>query len=523
MPQSSEADARDAFVHWAALQPNAPRDSGALIQRIDRADDYTGLLITEIAGRRVVWRSTPCASKARLTMSAITLESIDPWNVEATALRVRSDHVAICDPCGGAAKVSCPACGGGGKTICTSCNGKRKEYGYAANGSYRLLNCTMCRGKGDVDCAHCRRGVAACPSCAGEGRVQRWIELETWRRTHSSAHPAAIARQFGWDEESTAAEIARDGEVVTDIDKPQGLTSSDLGNVPSQWLTQLAPSLKPGERIGHQHLRIVRIPMYAMQYRLGNDEDCITFAGRCFVAAPATRNAFTRRASTLRSLRWLLFIIFFVITVLTFGRGSFYWTRWTLASAVAYAAAFLAIYGAAVDWTALARRTAFWLVAAAICGGAAIALAYASLPSESHARNLIVAGDYAGAERELQILGSDAGAETWTALRMARIGESVQQQRWDEAANAILDARRNGVPAQKVQPLTDVLRDAAMNAIADAERESDAGRRLSMRRDAERLLVSWERTTDNWGTPPLIALRTSMARDLAIIEKGQRP
>jgi hypothetical protein len=34
--------------------------------------------------------------------------------------------------------------------------------------------------------------------------------------------------------------------------------------------------------------------------------------------------------------------------------------------------------------------------------------------------------------------------------------------------------------------------------------------------------VAWERATENWGTPPLIALRAAMARDVAALERNER-
>jgi hypothetical protein len=155
-----DSDAREAFVQWASLQAAAPRGVVSLIERVEPADDHVGLLSTEVEGRRVVWKLVPIDGRTR---------------AETTSLRgIR----------------------GGGKTICDTCGGQRKMYGYASNGARRLLNCVACRGKGDVDCPHCRRGLATCATCAGEGHVQRWIEIERWRRSIAGAHPDAFDRKL---------------------------------------------------------------------------------------------------------------------------------------------------------------------------------------------------------------------------------------------------------------------------------------------------------------------------------------
>lgn len=66
-----------------------------------------------------------------------------------------------CPSCAGAKKVRSTACAGTGSALGGACNGERKAYGHSANGAYRLLNCTTCRGNGQIDCVGCRR------SCRG--------------------------------------------------------------------------------------------------------------------------------------------------------------------------------------------------------------------------------------------------------------------------------------------------------------------------------------------------------------------
>ncbi len=558
MEPSEEQAARDAFAEWASLQARAPRDAGEVLEEIEIKQEHIGILSTDILGRRVVWKSVPASSRARVTVPTVSLESIDPWNVESTTLRERSDHIAICESCGGEKKVRCANCGGTGKLLCNACGGQRKMYGYAANGSRRLLNCTGCRGKGEIDCSDCRRGIASCGTCGGEGRLQRWIELEWWRRSIANVHPESLTPQFGWNENVSNEAIARDADLVFEIDKPHRLTASDLGNVSLQWLSILDPPLQAGERIAHQRLRIARAPFYTIHYRLGSDEDRAVFAGRRLFSPPAgTLSAFARRASRLASVAWLLVIIGIVITILSLGRGAFYASIATFFSLVAVVATLFMTYSAVADWTAKRRHTPRWLFAAAACFVVALAFAFAALPRLGHARNLLAANNLDDAERELDALGTDAPATTWADLRLAQIRgandadaarellakiprelpqhaaaaplvylplvqRELKNANWNGAANAILEARGAGIDRTALDPLGAVIREAADTTITAARNENDAAERLRMRLRAESTLVAWERASDSWGTPPVIALRTAMARDVATLEKPAR-
>ncbi len=553
--------AQTAFAEWAEHQAGAPRDVASLVQDVETSHDHVGVMSTEVLGRRAVWKSVSADSRSRVTVPSIAMSNVDPWTAQPAALREESDHVAICDTCAGEKKVQCAACRGVGKTICHACSGQRKMYGYAANGSRRLLNCTTCRGKGELDCAHCRRGIASCPTCGGEGRLQRWIELESWRRALTTVHPHALARQLGWSESPTDRQIAGDIEVVVDLDKPHRLAPADLGGVPANWLQYLSPVLQPGERVSRQHLRIARLTTHTVRYRLGGGEDRVSFSGRRLVPVPPDGlTAFARRASNLRSLRWLLLVLVAIAALVSLGRGAFYWSIPTLLSLAAFSASMVMVYAAVAEWMGIRRRTGACVVAAAFLLVLAAALTFAARPRLDHAERLIAAGRLDAAEAELRALQAEMAGRIWPSLYLARIrriddiaaaramlekiprglpqyreatavidrlllrsaAEDARHRRWLEVAAALAQLSPDARRQPESTAAGDGVRAAALEMAREAEGESDVRRRLGLRLGAEKLFVAWERASGNWGTPPLIALRTAMARDVEILERPAR-
>lgn len=600
-PSAGENQAvRDAFAQWASLQPGAPRDPQALIEDVEGSLDHVGLLDTDLQGRRIVWKQASARARARVTSPAIVIGDVDPWEDEPASLHARSDHVALCEPCSGAGKTRCTACAGMGKVRCAACGGQRKMYGYAANGSRRLLNCTTCRGKGEVDCAHCRRGIAVCTPCAGEGRVQRWLELEWWRRSVSSLHPSTS--RFEWGDHPSNDLIERDAEVVVDLDRPYSLGEPELHDIPAEWLAALAPKLMPGERVERQRLRIARVPIYTVHYRLGSDEDQVAFAGkRLFTSHQTAVGAFARRAARLRVLLLLSFTVWCVVTLASLARGPFFWSVATLLSLMALGVALVASYRAATEWTAARLRLRGWLLTAFSALAVSVILAIVALPRIAHADRLIAGGEWKRAESELRALRGRAGARSWADLWLARIRgatdihvargflgqippglpqaaeatgavdqlilrqasdaarsqdwttatttlallspnargkpesmavarevyvpiaqQKIAQANWPAAADTIVAAQVLNVFPAELEPLKDSIRKAGLDAAASAKRERAVRARLLKELAAEEILVSWERTSESWGTPPLMALRTAMARDVAAVERSQR-
>jgi hypothetical protein len=600
-PANDEEAVRDAFVRWASVQAAAPSHAEELIEDVQIAHEYAGLLEAEIDGRRVVWKAVPGAARARVTAVALAIGDVNAWSIDPAALRQRSDHIAVCSTCAGEKKLRCTACSGG-KTRCAACNGQRKAYGYASNGAYRLLNCTACRGKGEIDCAYCRRGVAVCATCAGEGRLQRWMDIESWQRSISKSHPETVARQFAWGDRPANEALARDAELLHDISRPHALARDDAATIPDEWLAVLRPEVTAEERVSRERLRIVRIPTRIVHYRLGSIGDSVTFHGRRLLAPdPAAQSAFDQRAARLRILRRVLIVIAIVVAVASLARDAFFRSIPTLLSLLACFAALVFIERAAADWSAARRQTRALLIGAGSSFVVAIVFAIAALPRAAHAQQLIASGDIAAAESELLALHDVASPAMWADLNVSRIRQAggidaarqalaqiprtlpqytlavravddriletvrddARERRWSDAstalallsdgardrpesaavaesvcipsatektdrgdwsgaADAIVTARRIGVRAAALEALDGAIRSAAITADEKARRANDARERLRQRLAGENAFVSWERATEKWGTPPLIALRAAMARDVAAVERNER-
>lgn len=596
MAETSESLARVAFERWAAAQRGAPRDVSPLFDSVETSDTFVGLLHTQWHGRRVVWKTVPYAGTVRVQAAPVDAARIDPWAVpdEAT-LRQQSDHVTTCDACGGSGKTSCSSCDGSGKLRCPVCNGQRKMYGYAANGSRRLLNCQNCRGKGDVDCQDCRRGIAVCSLCRGDRRLQRWLELESWTRPATATHPAALARQFGWDGATPAEALAREAVIVTDVARSDALGATVAGTTAAPWLAQLAERPQPGERVTYQRLRIARIPRTTVSYHLGEEHDRVVFAGLRLQPEAGAVTPFSRRAERFDRLRLLLIAAGVMAALFSFGRGTFYWNLLSVAAVTAFAVALATLYTA----IAYAVRRKPWLLAAGALAALAIVLTMAGLPRRSHALAEIASGHLDAAERELSALGGEE-ADAWAELRLARLAATsdvtearalfdaipaqlaqreraaallderllkaiegngdlfaarsatmlpllsvparrsangarlaeevygslvrsrLKERNWPEAADALLQARAFGLPEASIAPFRDTMHDAAIGATSSARAMRDTRDRLAAELEAERLWMAWENASGVWGTPPLMSLRTSMARDIAVLEARER-
>lgn len=419
--EDRHAAVRGAFVQWASTQLSPPRDPQSLITSIDSTHDHAGFLSTSIRGRRLTWKSVPANNRARITVPRGDVTNIDPWTTSNALLRTNSDHIDTCSSCHGAAKVQCNTCGGTGYLTCGVCKGQRKMYGYASNGSRRLLNCTHCRGKGALDCGNCRKGIASCSPCGGQGRVQRWLEIDEWERFVATSHPPALVHTLRWSDPPRADEIAHDADLVASISCSHRITETDAPAVNGEWLRVLARPLQAGERIVTQYLRIARVPTHTVRYRLGEKEGALGFVGkRLTPSSQPTEDAFRTRAGFLRTLLIVLLSIACTILLISLGRGGFYWSIATFISVASAIGALAALYYAAADWTATRRHTRQWLSYAGIGCIVAIVFAVAAQPRLNHIEELLAAGDVPRATAEIAAYGEIPPAMR-SAFDLARI------------------------------------------------------------------------------------------------------
>jgi hypothetical protein len=134
---------------------------------------------------------------------------------------------------------------------------------------------------------------------------------------------------------------------------------------------------------------------------------------------------------------------------------------------------------------------------------------------------------WSDASAALALLSQDArnrpeAAAVAESVCIPSASADVDRGDWSGAADAIVTARRMGVRASALEPLDGTIRSAAISADEKARHAGDAKERLRQRLAGENAFISWERATENWGTPPLIALRAAMARDVAAVERGER-
>jgi len=232
----------------------------------------------------------------------------------------------------------------------------------------------------------------------------------------------------------------RDADLVLDLERRHRLAASDLGGVSEEWLNVLAPALQSGERVARQRLRIARLPLHAVHYRVGSERAHAVFTGHELAApSPAASAAFAARASRLHGIALLLAAAGALFTLVSLGRGTFYWSVATLFSILAFAATLAAVYAAACDWTAARRNFRRWLAAAAASLLVSTACAVAALPRLSRAEDLIARERLDTAEAELRALGEAAPAHTWADLHVARVRRATDV---DDARTALMQIPR---------------------------------------------------------------------------------
>jgi len=487
-PTRAEVAALDAFRAWARQLPSAPRDPRDAVRAMKMRTRLVGRLVSECAGRHVVWRSEPYSGRKRPIEPPVQPESVAPWTVEVERLRQESRHIATCDGCLGKGRVDCDTCGGSGRVGCSGCQGHGKVWGTTSAGQQRLLNCKWCRGRGDVVCRGCTRGRVICPLCEGSKKLERWLDVEESTRWDIQIEPdGEITRAFRWGADgvpASDAEVEADAKVLARVRSSAVEASNLAGMVPDHWIEQhwpgIQPTLQPGERIRSQQFTLLEVPAVEVTYTLDNQiAQTIDFEGLRMLAPPArTDRLFHQRAARLKAIRRALAVVPAVLAILYLARGSNFHSVEVVGLIACLAASCIGVYGAL--WAAtLGRRTArLWLpgVILPLIGGTA--LAFMAEPSAGTVRGLIAAGEYEAARRELAALGGPGDPRLAPLYADMQLGETLQAQDWS-AAKALAARIPEGTPQRaRATAHVDALLRSAIQAALQLRQFTEARRLL---------------------------------------------
>lgn len=437
-PAQLEATTKNVFSVWARQLPKAPRHPEAAIRKLELRTRLIGRLTTKLDGRRFVWKQAPYRGRDRLVGArAIDPATLDPYSPPVD-LRSRSSCLSLCNACGGDGRCECTSCGGAGRVTCRECNGDGKVYGFAKNGSRRLLNCKTCKGKSTLLCNACTKGQVACGACDQSGRVEHWLEIDGGPRDADiQIEPdGEQTRAFAWGVDGTPAtadEIAKDARVVCSVSLDRQLFAGDLPTqVPKEWIdanwTNIQARLQPGERIVSQTFTLLEVPSVEVTYGLGAGQQAIEFEGLRLLAPPISFDQiFAARARSLTRLAYGLFTLPVLILIVYLTRGD-YFAQATTAGIVGLAAlAGLFVYFFFAR-ASLGRPAWIWLAALVAPIGVATALALFNEPSVARARGLIDSGQLDLAKAELEALGTTPDDPLWSDfhLKQARAATSCE-------------------------------------------------------------------------------------------------
>lgn len=416
----SEAAARTVFAAWFGQQPGAPKDTGALVRDVRVTHRQLLRQETQIAGRRLSWRRAP--SQGRATPVPEIVATFDPWSPPPD-LEAASRHTVNCSTCA----TDCSACGGEGRHVCVECGGDGKQASTAREG--KLINCKRCRGRGDLDCPSCVRRSGGCAPCAGSGKVDQWLAVDTWVRAAYTVSDDAFASVFPWTVESEDAwrmPVGLDADVVAEVRRDEPIRRDQL---PAQvheadrdeLHRRLRPKLMADERIVGQTVQVVDLPSLSVSWGTGRlSEVPVEFLGRRLLGPPGIRaRGFERRAEHLKRVL-LVGSGLSVLVGLTYAlRGPWYQTghAWgVFCSALAVA---LLVYVWRREATLGSRTAKRWLLPALVPLAGIVVFAVLGAPDLDHARASLKAGRLDEAQKELEALGSEADVELVVQLSAA--------------------------------------------------------------------------------------------------------
>jgi hypothetical protein len=497
-----------AFAAWARALPKAPRDPVGLIRGIEINRRLLVRRDSVVEGRRLLRRSAPHRSGTDTGSSNASLEEPDPW-LPADELAARSSHVAACDACTGTRMVACSKCHGSCRVTCTNCEGAGKAYGFASNGSRRLMNCKVCAKAGQVDCSACMGGEVACSTCSGAGRIRYWYEAEVWNRVDVQVEPDDYQRVFHWSKDGNEAsrnQIELDawvvGESVADgpvplKDAPEAIPPDDRDRI----LAAVRPHLEPGERIRQQRLMALEFPAVSVTYGSSLEEQTIDLMGRRLLAPRRwVDTAMRARARFLNVVAAVLALMPVAAGLAYLSRGSYFVSSDVAALVGCIAVAAVLMYFA-VSSTTLGPRRLAWLAPVPLPLIAAVVFGLRAEPSIDAARHQLRQGHVSAALRELEALGSPERKELASAYADVRLAQVHAASTASDAAKAL-----SRIPPEMTQH-------AAGQALVDERWLQEAARALETGHPADVSTIVAQASPELQSSPA--SVRLLAAADLA--------
>lgn len=431
----AEAAALKVFNTWMRQLPAAPADGSELVRSLELRTRHIGRLVSEVAHRKVVWREAPYSGSEPVTAPRVHPEAVDPWATDEEELKQTSRYIASCERCTSDGTVTCGACRGTTQVQCSACNGAGKAYGYASNGSRRLMNCKTCRGKKELKCTGCEGGKVTCSACHGNGCSERWLEMEEFQRGDVQVEPDGdVTRAYRWGTDGVVAsrqEVEADAKILEEIAAEGPLSPEILASkIPNIWLERhwrkIQPKLQIGERVRAQSFLLLEVPTVEVAYSLpGKTPTVISFEGCRMLAPPPSLDPFlVARAERLRLARYALAGLSLIVPIAYLFRGAYFRTGWVLGLSISVVALAALVYAFAHEAT-LGRRTAKrWGFSALVAATAACAFAIGAEPSVRDAQRYIARGKLTEARTELTALGhAEDGrhAQLWADLHLAEV------------------------------------------------------------------------------------------------------
>ncbi|NOK38705.1 hypothetical protein D7W79_29865 [Corallococcus exercitus] len=336
LDEEIDSKARAAAVRWARWRLG-PLGFADLITRVDASMLRYGRLVTRYAVRTGTWAEEAYAGGTNTARSSratppVSLDTLNLWSASPEALAEQSSHVAACGSCQGSGQVTCPTCSGTLRAACSGCGGSGRRMSRARK-SYRMVNCSECRGKGTKKCIRCTKGMVGCRTCRSSGALRRWLKVSTVERTQVRTWPEAKAlsahkgllqdskRALQWPGASTLASVEHPGPLPLSALGEQALSAGFLAARSS-----LEPELEPLRgRILSQTLDVFEAPSATVGFEFAGRPGFIHLLGHDLRPTDARdTSAFHRRVGALMGVAMAgFFALPFLFSAFT-GRHAFY-------------------------------------------------------------------------------------------------------------------------------------------------------------------------------------------------------